>query len=418
MTGGLYRIATTLADPLAPLIARLLVRDPRERNERLGHYGAGPLPARPLWMHAASAGEMTGVEPVLDEIARLPEPPPVVLSATTRTGRARAGRFAQPARVLFAPADFPGCVKRATNALAPRALLLMETELWPNLIRVAHDAGFPVAIGNGRITARSHGRMKRAAALYREAVSRLAAVGCQTEADAARFREWGAQTDRVFVHGNTKADQDAPDADSPITRRPGERWILFASVRPGEENAVEEAIAMIAGECPSARFVVGPRHPDRSPFLRTARDRGFSRWSERGQEKGAESKSDNPLPPRIVLDTIGEQASFFAAMDVAFIGGSIADHGGHNPLEAARVGTPVLFGPHMQNCRDLADALLASGGGREVRSGPELGHAILTLLGNDPDREMMADGARAMFESNRGASRRLVHELVARGVLA
>lgn len=415
MTDGLYRIVTTLADPLAPLIARLLVRDPRERNERLGHYGAGPLPAHPLWVHAASAGEMTGVEPVLDEIERLPEAPPVVLSTTTRTGRARAEQFAKPARVLFAPADLPGCVKRATNALGPRALLLMETELWPNLIRIAHDAAFPIAIGNGRITARSHDRMKRATSLYREAVSRLAAVGCQTEADAARFREWGALSERVFVHGNTKTDQDAPSTASPIKRRPGEQWILFASVRPGEESAVEEAIATIAAGNQSARFVIGPRHPDRSPFLRTAKDHGFSRWSERRQ--GEKAGSEDPVPARIVLDTIGDQASFFAAMDVAFIGGSLADHGGHNPLEAARVGTPVLFGPHMQNCRDLADALLASGGGREIRSGSELGHAILMLLRNEPTREKMASGARAMFDSNRGASRRLVHELVARGVL-
>ncbi len=414
MTDGLYRIATTIADPLAPLIARLFVRDPRERNERLGRYGADSLPARPLWIHAASAGEMTGVEPVLDEIAQLAAAPSVIVSATTRTGRARAGQFTQPARVVFAPADFPGCVRRATGALAPRALLLVETELWPNLIRVAHEAGFPIAIGNGRITARSHSRMKRAGALYRNTVSRLAAVGCQTEDDAARFREWGAQPDRVFVHGNTKADQKAPSSASPIARQPGERWILFASIRPGEERAVAEAIAIVAGRDRSARFVVGPRHPDRSPFLRTAHDHGFRRWSELKEGAGSGEAS----PERIVLDTIGDQASFFGAMDAAFIGGSLADHGGHNPLEAARVGTPVLFGPHMQNCRDLADALLASGGGREIRNGTELGETILTLLRDDPARDAMAEGARTMFSSNRGASRRLVQELVAREVLA
>lgn len=411
MTGGLYRMATTLADPLAPLIARLFVRDPRERSERLGRYGDTPLPRRPLWVHAASAGEMAGVEPVLDQCALLPDAPPLILSATTRTGFARASRFDLPERAIFAPADFPACVRRAVDAVSPRALLLMETELWPNLIRIAHNRNVPVVIGNGRITARSHSRMQRAATLYRETVSRLKFVGCQTEADAARFQEWGLPANRVFVHGNTKADQKAPVCDAPITRLPGERWILFASVRPGEESLVVEAIQLIAARNESARFVIGPRHPERSPFLKTASEHGFHRWS-------AIKAGGDANPARIVLDTIGDQASFFGAMDVAFIGGSLSDHGGHNPLEAARVGTPALFGPHMQNCRDLADSLLTSGGGRTVTSARELGESILQLIEDDQARESMATGGLRMFESNRGASSRLVSELVSRGVLA
>lgn len=413
MTNTLYRIATGMAGPLAPLLARILVRDPVERNERLGHHAALPAGAggAPVWMHAASAGEMAGVEPVLEQLSIAPDPPPVVVSAVTRTGHARARGFAGATRVVFAPADFPQCVERAVDSLAPRLLMLFETELWPNLIRAARAGNVPVVIANGRITERSMKRMRRAGALYREAVCSLSLVGCQTEDDAARFLAWGVPEDRVFVHGNAKADQEAPDVPPPITGSPGERWVLFASVRPSEEPAVQEAIDIVSRALPAARFVIGPRHPDRSPLVRDAESRGYRLWSRR--DRDAETNAGRS----IVLDTIGDQVAFFPVTALAFIGGSLSEHGGHNPLEAARVGTPVLFGPHMQNCRDLADSLLANEAARVVRSGRELGETVLLLLNDDAARRALSENALRMFAENRGASTRLLHAVRERGLL-
>jgi len=394
-----YRIITNIVNPFAPLLMRLLVReDPVERSQRLGDYD-GSFDRQGIWVHAASAGEMEGAEPIVRELAKRSPGRPVVISAMTRTGRKRSARIGGT-RSIFTPVDLPGPVRKAFDQVDPALLILVETEIWPTLLGEAARRKIPVAIVNGRLSGGAYQRMKTVRSLYRDCLKGIAFVGVQRLIDAERFRHFGVQPGRIHVHGSTKIDairQGEPEL--PLRRQEGERWIVFGSVRRAEEEAVREAALRVLAEREEARVVIAPRHPEKAGPLPDDPRGEWHRFSERPIPDGCRG---------IWVDTVGDLISFYALADVAFVGGSLSPHGGHNPAEPARFAVPVLFGPHLDNCREFADLLLDAGAASVVRSGTELAGEILSLLADEETRRKRGEAGREAIDSRRGAAGRAV----------
>lgn len=405
MIETLYRIGTNIITPISPLLVRLRVPDDsKERSERLGRY-EGTAPTGAVWMHAASAGETEGAEPIAREILGRKPGAPLLFTSMTRAGKARAEKI-DGVLSRFAPLDLPGTVRRFLARFRPRALLLVETELWPNLIRESVRSGCPVAVVNGRISATGLRRMIRFGGLYRSLLGRVALVGVQREVDRERFARFGVPAGRLFVHGNTKIDTPLPEPrELGIPKGTGERWVVFGSVRPGEEGAVTRA----AGEAlrtPGVKVIVAPRHPEKADLLETG-EIPWRRWSE-GAAPGARA---------VLVDTVGDLLSFYARADIAFVGGSLSEHGGHNPLEPARFGVPVLMGPHVDNCREGADLLREAGALRIVEGGEALATRLAELLADDEERRRRGRAGRDAIDAARGAADRLVARLLESGLL-
>ncbi|MFH1276986.1 MAG: glycosyltransferase N-terminal domain-containing protein [Candidatus Eisenbacteria bacterium] len=391
--------------PFAPLLVRLRVPDDEEeRAERLGRHRE-PVPRGVIWVHAASAGETEGAEPILREISRRRPGAPLLVTSMTRAGKSRAGAI-DGALSRFAPLDIPGAVRRFLGAFRPRALLLVETELWPNLIRESVRAGLAVAVVNGRISSPAFRRMLRFEDLYRSVLGRVSLVGAQRETDRERFARFGVPEDRLFVHGNTKIDTPVPEPrELGLSKGEGERWAVFGSVRPGEEEAVARAARELLRR-PDVKVIVAPRHPERAALFE-AEGISWRRWSE----------GPDPEARAVLVDTVGDLLSFYARADIAFVGGSLSEHGGHNPLEPARFGVPVLMGPRLDNCREAAD-LLREAEALEIVDGAEaLADRMAWLLGNDGERKRRGRAGRGAIDSARGAAGRLVDRLVRGGIL-
>jgi len=406
MIETLYRAGAKIVEPFAPLLMRLVVRDRAEGAERLGRWGGG-IPQGGIWVHAASAGETEGAAAVIREIRRAAPETPVLITSMTRAGRRRAARI-EGTTGRFAPIDVDGAVHRALAAARPRAILLVETEIWPNWIRIAAEEGIPLALGNGRISPPAFRRMRAARPLYRAALHRFRLIGAQREGDRDRFLLLGAPAERVFVHGNAKFDAAPVEPPDPGVRGgPEERWIVFGSVRDGEEEAVLHAVRTLLAGDETIRIAVAPRHPEEARPYRRASDIPWRAWSE-GAGPGARA---------ILVDTVGDLLSFYGIADAAFVGGTLSRHGGHNPIEPALLGVPVLLGPHRENCAEAADLLLGAGGAREVRGGEDLARAAAVLLRDRAERDRMGEAARAAVEANRGAAAALVRRLAGEGLL-
>jgi len=407
MNETFYRIVTRMIDPIGPLLGRVWVRgDSLERRERLGGQaweGGGAA----IWLHAASAGEVEATEPLIREIASRRPDNPVVLTVMTRAGRRRAGKIAHAAS-FFAPVDLPTPVRRSVATFRPRLFLLVETELWPNLIDEVHRSGCPVVLANGRVSRRAEGRMRWARPLYARTLRRFSLIGVQREIDRQRFLRFGASEEALFLHGNTKLDTQAPAPPAlPLHRSGEERWVVFGSVRSGEEDAVRSAVRAVLDEDPRNRVAVAPRHPERAAAFLRESSIPWSRWSE----------DRSPRSRAVLVDTVGDLLSFYALADVAFVGGSISRHGGHNPLEPARFAVPVLMGPHRENCQELADLLEEAGALEVVPAGERLTGRILALLGDPDERKKRGEAGRQAIAAHRGAAKRFVDRLEKEGLL-
>ena len=380
--------------------------DRRERDERMGRYGVD-LPAGAVWIHAASAGETEGAEPIVAEIARRGPRIPILFSSMTRAGHGRAGKIPGVSS-LYVPVDLPGAVRRAFRRLRPAALLLVETEIWPNLIVEAARCECPVAVVNGRISAPAFRRMRRARPLYRDVLTRPALFGVQREIDAERFAAFGVPAEKIFVHGSTKVDTPVKDLPDPgIRQSDAERWVVFGSVRSGEEDAVLAAAGAILERSGDYRVAVAPRHPERAADYLAATGIEWSRWS-RGVKRGARA---------VLVDTVGDLLRFYRMADVAFVGGSLSDHGGHNPLEPVRFGVPAVMGPNRENCRELADMLIRAGALVTIDDGRDLAAALLSLLEDDEKRRSIGEAGRTVIDESSGASSRCVDRLWKEGIV-
>jgi 3-deoxy-D-manno-octulosonic-acid transferase len=404
----LYRLALLLAAPLIPL--RLVWRGRRERGY-LRHWGErlalGPAPATgALWIHAVSVGEMRAAQPLVAALRAVHPGMPLLFTCMTPTGRATAETlYGSFARIVYLPYDYAGSMRRFMRHVQPRVGILMETELWPNLIHAAARAGVPLVLANARLSARSARGYARLPALTRSCLARIALVAAQSEADAARLRELGAQV--VHVTGNLKFDI-APPAEL-LERGAGWRakWgqrpvLLAASTREGEEAPLLRAF--IETLPADVLLVLVPRHPqrfDEVAGLIEADGLEYERRSVLG---------DALLSPhiRVLLgDSLGELFAYYAACDVAFVGGSLAPLGGQNLIEAASVGRPVLVGPHTFNFEEATRLAIEAGAALRVNDAAELMGKALALLNDAPLRARMGEAGLAFAARHRGAAGRV-----------
>jgi 3-deoxy-D-manno-octulosonic-acid transferase len=335
----------------------------------------------------------------------------VMISTMTTTGLTHARQMI-PGPHLFClfPYDVPIIMRRTFARLRPQVLILVEGEIWPSLLNAAQRAGCPIALVNGRMSDRSYPRNKLIKPLMRDMLSKLSLAGAQTPLDAERFVEFGAHTDRVVVTGNVKIDRAVLTSRHSRTElrhalglSESAPVVIAGCPRPvEEEEAILHAMVAVHARFQDVKIIWAPRHLDRLPEVeRMLRSRRLS-WIRR-------SKLDGTTPVEqsvILLDTIGELSALYAVADVAFVGATLVPLGGHNLLEPAVYGIPVLFGPHTENVRASAGALLLHGGGMEVQDGTELAAVLIRLLENPDERQRIGLAAAKAVQSGDGALER------------
>jgi 3-deoxy-D-manno-octulosonic-acid transferase len=419
----LYRLALLLAAPLIPL--RLLWRGRRERGY-LKHWGQrlalGPAPISEmepgaLWIHAVSVGEMRAAQPLIAALRVSHPDVPVLLTCMTPTGRATAeALYGDFARIVYLPYDYAGSMRRFMRRLRPRVGILMETELWPNLIHAAARAGVPLVLANARLSERSARGYARLPALTRACLARVAVVAVQTEADAARLAALGAAS--IHVAGNLKFDIAPPatqlERGAAWKAAWGQRPVLLAaSTREGEEAPLLRAFAATAPA--DVLLVLVPRHPQRFDEVANLIESAGLAYQRRS------ALGDAPLDPhrRVLLgDSLGELFAYYAACDVAFVGGSLAPLGGQNLIEAASVGRPVLVGPHTFNFEEATRLAIEAGAALRVNDAAALVENALKLLNDAAASARMGEAGLTFAARHRGAAARvaaLISPLLAGG---
>ncbi|QSA97548.1 lipid IV(A) 3-deoxy-D-manno-octulosonic acid transferase [Methylococcus sp. EFPC2] len=385
----------------------------RERwAERFGFY-AGPARQGSIWLHAVSVGEAEAAFPLIRELQKRYPDRRVLVTTTTPTGSARVRTvLGDSVDHVYLPYDMPDAVGRFFDHFRPALAVVMETEIWPNLYHGCAERKIPLAIANACLSERSARGYARLPALTRPSLHAVRLIAAQTEADAARFLSLGARPESVIVTGNLKYDMELP-ADL-ATRGAALRAELFgarpvliaASTHDGEEAQVLSAFAQLRARFPDLLLVLVPRHPERfDPVHALAVAAGYS-VTRRNEHLPA---FDADI---FLLDTLGELRLFYAAADVTFVGGSLVAVGGHNLLEPATLGVPVLFGPHTNEIWEIATALLEAGGAVQVADAGELAAQAERWLADDASHRQAGEQARAAAESGRGALDRTVALLV------
>jgi 3-deoxy-D-manno-octulosonic-acid transferase len=375
--------------------------------------GAAP---GPIWIHAVSVGEVLAAKPLAEGLQRQFPGHAVFVSTTTETGQ-RLARERLPSvdGIFYFPLDWVVPVRRALDAIHPSLVIVMETEIWPNFLREARRRNVPVIFANARISEKSFARFKRweflVGPFFNRALQDAELFLAQTPEDAARLREMGAPEGRVEVTGNLKYDGDPPASShfgDWLARqiRAQERWPVFVagSVVTEEEQAVLAAYDIVQRKWRHALLVLAPRKPDR--FDAAAAIAADGGWHVVRRSRIDLSAALDENTDVLILDSIGELAGLYALADAIFVGGSLVPSGGHNILEPAWFAKPPVFGPSMENFRDMASQFLSAKAGVQVDSGPMLGKVWTQLIEGKAAREKMGAAARALSERNRGATAR------------
>lgn len=408
----LYLLALYLTVPF--ISALYLWRGLRERSywrsfaQRFG-FGA-PCAPRGLWLHAVSVGEVQACAPLISALRARHPGLPLTVTTFTPTGAVRAqALFAGIAQVRYLPYDLPGAVRRFLTRVQPRLAVIFETELWPNLYRECARRHVPLVLANARLSVRSVRRYRRLGALVRETVASAAVVAAQAHEDAERFRALGAPAARLHVTGNVKFDFELPADIAERGARLRERyaqdrpvWIAGSTHGGGEEEALLAAHRRVRTLHPRALLMLAPRHPPR--FAQLHQTLSAAQVSFVCRSAGTPAGECEVL----LLDTLGELIDFYAAADVAFVGGSLVPVGGHNLLEPAALGLPILTGPYNANSAQIARLLMASGAAEVVHDADALAARLGTLLGDAGERARMGAAGKAVVAANRGAVRRLL----------
>jgi 3-deoxy-D-manno-octulosonic-acid transferase len=413
----LYSLAWCLALPL--VLTRLWLRGRKEPGyrqywgERLGFYSGAPSTAQTFWVHAVSVGETRAAEPLIDALLAGYPSARIVLTHMTPTGRATGKTlFAKHgARLVqsYLPYDTGLMVRSFIKHFKPSVCILMETEVWPNLIAGCNARGVPVVLANARLSERSLRKAERLGSLMLNAARGIALVAAQTEADAQRIRSLGVQ--RVEVTGSIKFDVVVPEAalaiGAALRASIGTRPVLLcASTREGEEELILDAYRQDRSSLPArVLLLIVPRHPQRFDEVETmigAHGLNVQRRSKLALDGSALAGHVDVL----LGDSMGEMFAYYAACDVAFVGGSLMPLGGQNLIEPAALGKPVLIGQHTFNFAESTEDALAAGGAQRVADAAGLITATARLLGDDAARAAMGRNALAFANQYRGATRR------------
>ncbi|HYK91506.1 MAG TPA: 3-deoxy-D-manno-octulosonic acid transferase [Acidobacteriota bacterium] len=369
------------------------------------------LPYNSVWIHAVSVGEVLAAKPLLSFLRTRRPDLIIVVSTVTLTGQALAQReLAQAAGIFYFPFDWAFCIRRVMNMVRPRAVILMETELWPNFLRLCKESGIPVFLANGRISDSSLRRYRHVPRLTRFMLDRLLVVGAQTQEDKRRFGMLGAVESRICVTGNLKFDFKAPNVDHAtdllnlIRRRldlgSGNQMIVVGSSMRGEEGHFLEAFQKVKLRVSGARLVIAPRHPERFGEVADLITRSGIPFLRRSE---IEASGQETEPEILLLDTIGELRAVYLLAEIAVIGGSFLPFGGHNLLEPAALGKAIVFGPDMSNFKEMAGLFLREQAARRCALG-ELSEVLADLLINPTTRSLLGQRAVTTFRQNQGAA--------------
>jgi 3-deoxy-D-manno-octulosonic-acid transferase len=412
---------TYLALPL--VLLRLLWRSrlaPQYRqrlNERLAWYpsSSNANESGSIIFHAVSVGEVHAAQPLIDAVLRARPGLRVIVTATTPTGSERVRKlFGNRVEHVYLPYDLPGAVQRFLTTFSPALLVLLETELWPNLIHYSHRRDCAIILANARLSARSQKDYLRFASLARSMLQNIDLVLAQSAEDGARFVELGLDSTRLQINGTLKFDvavdtgkvQKAKAFKARLDGRPV--WIA-ASTREGEESKVLRAFALALQRLPSLLLVLVPRHPER--FAETHQLAGQLGYRALRYSTGAVVTPDTQV---LVGDTMGDMQFYYSLGDLAFVGGSLVDTGCQNIIEPAVLGLPILTGPSLYNFQAVSDLLLAAGGMEVVADADALGLRASELLQAPQLLSTMGDNARSVVAANQGATTRLCRIILER----
>ena len=427
----LYSLVTLLA---ALLVSPFFLVQGLRKNKYVGsvRQRLGSLPPdfnagaqESIWLQAVSVGEVLAARPVISELKLRYPSLRIFLSTTTRTGQELANRMVTNVDgVFYFPFDWTFAVRRTVARVRPKLFVMVETEIWPNVLRECRRAGIRTIMINGRVSARSARRYRLVQPLFRRVLADIERFCVQGEDTQRRLVDLGADPARITMTGSLKFDALDPVstrgvARDPVLRHfrmtPSRQVFVAGSTTKGEEEAVLRAFARIreAQWGSHALLVLAPRHPDRVSEVETlCQDAGLS--SMRRTELPIDDEPDVDV---VVLDTIGELASLYEIATVVFVGGSLVPVGGHNILEPALHGKPIVFGPFMHNFAEIADAFLSNTAAVQVRDARELEEVVVSLMQDPVRRARLGAAARALIDASRGAKEKtlaVINELLPR----
>jgi len=412
----LYTLVLTLLTPI--VLLRLAWRGCKARDywrrwpQRFGFFPALPS-EHCLWIHAVSFGEVQAAAPLIRHLLNRAPEQALLITTTTPTGSAHVQRLfsselGKTVHHVYLPYDLPGSVQRFLRRTRPRLAIMVETEIWPNLFHHCRDRQIPLIVANARLSQRSAAGYARFAALTRQTLQNITTIAAQDHASAQRFIELGATAGAVQITGSIKFDIElAPNikrAGAALRRQWGTRpvWVA-ASTHPGEEEQVLAAHRHVQMVLPDALLILVPRHPERFRDAETlCHEQRFDSVLRSSMQSCSASTAV------FIGDSMGELMLFYAASDVAFVGGSLVPIGGHNPIEPAALGLPIITGPHLFNFAEISQTLATAGAARQIENAQQLGESIAQLLQERETRHAMGEQGLKIVAENRGALDRLM----------
>jgi len=407
----IYRILTnTIFIVMMPYVIYRFIKDPKEWKERLGIYPE-ELKARVnsgsvIWIHASSVGEVKASRPLIESL-RIVHPGAIfIMSTMTASGQSVASKAKLAEVVIYFPFDMARIVRKALEAFKPKLFIAVETEIWPNFIRQAGKKGIAMMIACGRISPRSFRSYRLFKTFFRKVLAHIDLLSMQTELDARRIAEIGAESRKIKITGSIKYDlsEDAVSIKKERVRfNPLHKCIVAGSTHRGEEDIIIDVYKELCRDFNALKIIIAPRHINRLnevAGILKKKNIDFIRWTE------ISAVNYENKQYAILLDTMGELFNIYDIADVVFIGGSMVNIGGHNILEPASMGKAVVFGPYMENFREIAELFIKNKAAVQVRDGNELSAVLTGLLKDNGERERLGKNAVDLIMANRGAAMR------------
>jgi len=401
---------------LSPLILFALLREEKYRmglSQKLGflppHLLLKLSGSRPVWIHAVSVGEVTSTIPLIQEIKKRYPSQKIILSTVTVTGNYTATiRVREVDAVIYFPLDYSFIVKKVIRQIKPKLFIILETELWPNILRELKRNNIPSVVVSGRISNRSYHKYRWGRFFFTKVLDNIHLFCMQTEVDSKRIINIGADKDRVTTVGNLKFDQCVPTITTEekenlynmLSLKEGQTIFIAGSTHKGEENIVLEVFKNLKKTYEDLILILAPRHPERFDEVADLLSHQKLRSIKKTKIKVAQKSNHHDI---ILLDTIGELSKLYSIGTIIFVGGSLVSTGGHNVLEPVAYKKAVIFGPHMDNFSEISRCLRESGGGFQVNNQEEFLSQTEMLLQNDVDRDKLGEKAFEVIAHNQGA---------------
>jgi 3-deoxy-D-manno-octulosonic-acid transferase len=367
-----------------------------------------------IWVHAASVGEAVAISPLVLKLRRDQPDWGIVVTTMTPTGSERVDElFGNDVCHVYAPYDYPGAVKRFLKAFRPAMVILVETELWPNLIHYSKKSGASVVVANARLSEKSYRGYQKFAALGKPMLQQIDCIAAQAQSDAERFRRLGVADDKLYITGSMKFDISVPETQAVLGSQLADRidphrrvWIA-ASTREGEDEKILEALKLIRQHLPDVLLVLVPRHPERF----AAAQKLFEKNDLKVVRRSSTERVDQATAV-FLGDSMGEMLAYYSLAELAFVGGSLVNTGCHNVLEPAAVGLPVITGPSQYNFQTICEQLIDCGALIRVANESQLAECVVELFGDSARMSAMGEAGKQAIEANRGALGRIYQRVV------